>query len=372
MSAVLLLISLVPLGLLVHNMLRWPKVTTRTAGCAETVSVLIPARNEERHIRAALEAVRAQKGPIIEILVYDDHSTDRTAEIVTAMAQADARIQRVAPSPLPEGWCGKPFACTRLAASARGDWLLFLDADAILMPDAIVRMLCEVRQRNATLLSCWPALDARGTIERLCMPLLNHVVFTLFPAELSLRRDWPCLGLAHGACLLIRRAEYLRTGGHAMVRGELFEDTALARAWRARGLRSICLDGQDVVRVRMYDSFAAMWRGFQKIIYPAFRREWSFWLFVILRATIGLVPFVLAPVLTATGRDALAAWGAAAVWLGRAIQAIRFGDAGWSVVAHPVAESLLILLALATWGRCHFGSGVEWKGRTYAGFRRRG
>ncbi|MBM4156350.1 MAG: hypothetical protein FJ221_15170 [Lentisphaerae bacterium] len=88
----------------------------------------------------------------------------------------------------------------------------------------------------------------------------------------------------------MRRDEYLRTGGHAMVRRELFEDTTLARAWRAAGRSGLCVDGQDVVRVRMYDSLEAIWAGFQKNVYPAFRHEASFWLFLRRRCAPGAGP----------------------------------------------------------------------------------
>ena len=362
------IISALLLALMVYNMVGWPRISPSDRSDAVDVSILIPARNEEPNIARAIEGALAQSTAPREILVYDDHSTDRTADIVGAFAARNDRVRRVAPQALPECWCGKPFACARLAAEARGEWLLFLDADTSLRPGALRRIVSEAARRDLTLLSCWPGLHLRGVSEKVFMPMLNHVVFTLFPAPLSVTMNLPSLGLAHGACMLLRREEYLRTGGHAMVRGELFEDTALARAWRAAGLRGLCLDGQDTVRVRMYDSFDAMWSGFQKNVYPAFRHEVSFWLFLAFHFTFFVLPFVVAPAQAAAGVIAYPAWIAAiAALAGRLAQTRRFGYPLWSVLLHPVAECALLAVALTSWYKCRAGGGIEWKGRTYRG-----
>ncbi|MBN1270053.1 MAG: glycosyltransferase [Kiritimatiellae bacterium] len=361
-------VSLLLLALMIYNMAGWPRVAPGDGSPSGTVSVLIPARNEQENIGPALERALAQAPAVREILVYDDHSTDGTAEIVGAFAARSGCVRRVPPQPLPDGWCGKPFACSRLATEAGAEWLLFLDADTSLQPDATARIVAEAERRKVTFLSCWPGLELRGPWEKLFMPMLNYVVFTLFPAPLSLTMDLPALGLAHGACILMRREEYVRTGGHAMVRHELFEDTALARAWRAAGLRGLCLDGQDLVRVRMYDSLGAIWTGFQKNAYPAFRHETSFWLFLVFRFVCFVLPFVAALAASAAGMLSVPAWGAAAaVLLGRAAQVRRFGYPLWSVFLHPLAECALVAVGLTSWYKCHFGTGIDWKGRIYRG-----
>ena len=206
-----------------------------------------------------------------EVLVYDDHSTDETPRIVGEYARR--RVRLLTPKPLPAGWCGKTFACAQLGGEARGRWLLFLDADARLREGAIARAVAEAEARGVTLLSCWPALELVSFWERALMPLLNFVVFTLYPAPLALRRADSSLGLAHGSFILARRDAYERTGGHALVGAELFEDVRLAQAWRACGERGLCLDGRSVLTVRMYHSFGDIRRGFQKNFFPAFRRR---------------------------------------------------------------------------------------------------
>ncbi|HEX8424267.1 MAG TPA: glycosyltransferase, partial [Pyrinomonadaceae bacterium] len=234
------------LSVAVWNALAWPKVAARGSVAPEDgparVSVLIPARDEEANLPACLDAALAQGEIVSELLVYDDHSTDDTSAIICEYARRDARVRVLPAVPLPAGWCGKTFACARLAEGARGEWLLFLDADARLDAGAAARMLAEARRRRLTLLSCWPALELRSFWERALMPLLNFVVFTLYPAPLALRRADASLGLAHGACLLVHCSTYALVGGHTAVRDELFEDVRLAQLWRARGQAGLCLD----------------------------------------------------------------------------------------------------------------------------------
>lgn len=369
LTTLLLLALLIPalalLALTLWNVFRWPRVRP-CAGVIETdaVSILIPARDEESNIAACLEGAVAQGGVVREILVYDDHSTDATPRIVEEYSWR--RVRRLSPKPLPTGWCGKTFACAQLAAEARGRWLLFIDADARLCESAVARAVAEADARGVSLLSCWPALELRSFWERALMPLLNFVVFTLYPAPLALKRNDASLGLAHGSFILARRDAYARTGGHELVRGEIFEDTRLAQVWRASGEKSLCLDGRGVLSVRMYRSFSEIWRGFQKNFFPAFRRERSFWAFVALHFAVFLLPFLLAPALwsSETARP-FAALSIIAVIAARLALALRFRQPLWSVLLHPLGECVLLALGVSSWWRCRRGRGVEWKGRRY-------
>lgn len=365
-ATLVLLAAAAALALALWNALAWPRVAPAGREAPRgAVSVLVPARDEEANIAGCLEAALAQGDAVGEVLVYDDHSSDATAAIVDAFARRDGRVRRLAPSALPDGWCGKSFACAKLGEAARGEWLLFLDADARLGRDAASRLAGEGEARSLDLLSAWPALEARGLAEKTLMPMLNFVVFTLFPAPLSLARDDASLGLAHGACLLVRRATYLLEGGHAAVWDQVFEDVRLATAWRERGHRTLCLDGRGVVSVRMYRSFAEIWRGFQKNFYPAFRRDASFWAFMALHAAVFFLPVVLAPFVPFGGAGALVWASALCVLAARFALAVRFGTPLWPVLLHPVGEAVLLALGLSSWWRCRTGRGVEWKGRRY-------
>lgn len=359
-------VSLVTLGLVTWNALAWPRVLPSGPTSTDGVSILIPARDEAANILACLEAASAQGEVVREILVYDDHSEDGTGRMVEEASAHDPRIRLIPPQPLPDGWKGKPFACSRLAAEAGQTWLLFVDADARLSPNVAATLVGEARDRHATLMSFWPGIVMESFSERWLMPLLNMVVFTLYPAPMSLRSGIPALGLAHGACMLFDARTYRRLGGHATVASELFEDTALAREWRRLGERSLCLDGQDVVRVRMYRSFAELWGGFRKNFYPAFRTESGFWLFLLFHVVLFVVPYAWIVSAGLAGGVEPAAWVAAASPIAmRLVQSARFRYPVWSALLHPFAEVLLAALGLSSWWGIRSGRGVEWKGRRY-------
>ncbi len=357
-----LVVAIGILALVAWNVFAWPKVSKRTQSSnsyPKSLSILIPARNEACNLPGCLEAAMRQDETVAEILVYDDHSTDATARIIFEYAQRDNRVRLIHPTPLAEGWCGKNFACAQLANEARSEWMLFLDADARLTQEAAARMIAEASQRQLTFLSCWPGLSLKSFWEKALMPLLNFTVFTLFPAPLSLLRQDASLGLAHGACLLMHRDTYNELGGHGAVRDQIFEDTRLAQLWREKGQRGLCLDGQDVVIVRMYDSLGDIWQGFQKNFYPAFRHQTSFWIFIVFHAAVFLAPFLLA---FANLKFALVA---ALVLAMRALLTARFRHPWWSVLLHPLSETILIAIGLSSWWRCKSGKGVAWKGRVY-------
>lgn len=335
------------------NALFWPRVRrASSAMAAGGLAVCIPARNEEEHLGDCLQSVLAQGDIISEVWVYDDHSDDGTAAI--ARGTGDPRVHALQPSDLPSGWYGKTFACAQLGQAASARWMLFLDADARLLPNACARMLSEAERRKLTFLSCWPRFEMHTWAERVLMPMLNFVVFSIFPGPLS---PWRCdasLGLAHGACILVERDAYARVGGHGAVRNEIFEDTRMAQLWRLGGERGLCLDGSTVVKVRMYSSFEEIWRGFTKNFYLAFRHPVNFWIFLLLHFSVFLLPFL--------GFS----WRAAAVvLLLRAVLAMRFGQGWWSVLAHPFTEAVVLAIGIGSWRRARSREGVAWKGRHY-------
>ena len=334
------------------NALFWPRVRRAAAIATGGLAVCIPARNEEENLGDCLRSVLAQGDIVSEVWVYDDHSEDGTAAI--ANGTGDARVQVLRPRDLPSGWYGKTFACAQAAQATTARWILFLDADARLHQDACTRMLSEAERRNLTFLSCWPRFEMHTWGERLLMPMLNFVVFSVFPGPMSPRRNDVSLGLAHGACILVERDAYARVGGHAAVRDEIFEDTRMAQLWRLRGERGLCLDGSTVVSVRMYSSFEEIWRGFTKNFYLAFQHPVNFWIFLLLHFSVFLLPFL--------GFS----WRAAAVvMLLRAVLAMRFGQGWWTVLAHPFAEAVVLAIGIGSWRLARSSEGVAWKGRHY-------
>src|SRR5579864_1971419 len=210
-----------------------------------SVSVVIPARDEEACLGACLRSLTTQTGIPYEILVVDDGSTDNTRTI----AQSFASVRVIEPGPLPEDWTGKNNAVTAGAHQAQGDWLLFTDADTVHRPGSLANALAEANQHKADLLSYSPEQEVRGFWERAVMPVIFAELARKYPPS---RMSDPAskLAAANGQYLLMSRAVYDAVGGHAAVAGSLLEDVALAQKIKSAGYRISFRYGGDAVHAR--------------------------------------------------------------------------------------------------------------------------
>lgn len=350
----------------ISNCLFFLKVKNNSTKKRRQVSILVPARNEEANIEQCVRTLITQGEIVAEILIYDDHSEDHTGLILARLSQAFPLIRMIGCRPLPDGWCGKNFACAELAANASGDWLLFIDADARLNPDVVARMIGEAETRDLTFVSFWPRFATVTLAEKILMPMLNFMVFSLYPAGLALLqhpgfRFNKNLGLAHGSCMLFSRQAYEQFGGHARVKDQIFEDTRIAQLWRENKFNGLCLDGQELVSLRMYNSGQEIWHGFQKNFYLAFTHSVNFWLFLCFHLVIFLLPFIYF-IFAPTLKIFLLVVGILAM---RLLLALKFKQSLISILFHPFAEIFLLMLGISSWWRCRTGKGVNWKGRAY-------
>jgi glycosyltransferase involved in cell wall biosynthesis len=231
-----------------------------------TVSAIVPARNEEATIAAAVESLAAQP-EIAEIIVIDDQSTDGTAAILQQLASRYAQVRVLQAGELPAGWVGKNYAVSLGAAQATGDWLLFTDADGVHLPGSTARALADAEQTGAGLVSYSPEQEARTWWEKAMIPFVYTRLAHKYSYAAVNHPDSPAAA-ASGQYLLIRRDDYQRIGGHAAVSGEVLEDVALARLAKQAGVPLYFASGYGIMRVRMYRTFGAMWQGWGKNLYP--------------------------------------------------------------------------------------------------------
>jgi len=350
------------------NLLVWSRSLNKSTVGKGQVSVLIPARNEMDNLESCVESALAQGSIIKEILIYDDGSTDRTLHVLDQLLRVHHGTVRQIPTVnLPAGWVGKSHACKRLAEHALAPWLLFIDADTRLEQDAARSLVSEAKRRKATLLSAWPKIEMNSFSERFLMPLLNFVVFSIFPAPISrFLRNSASLGLAHGACILAHRETYERIDGHERVKDRLFEDTALAQAWRKLSENSQVIDGRKVATVRMYENFGGIWNGFSKNYYPALGSLWLFTIFQMYMAvTFVALPLVVVILFFYDVIDPIFLLLAVGSLVPRTLIALRFRHPLWSVPLHPIAVAFMVVLGMRSWWQSSLGGGVNWKGRTY-------
>ena len=183
------------------------------------ISILVPARNEERDIVPCVESLRLQDYPAFEILVLDDNSTDRTAEKVAEIAAKDPRVKLIRGEPLPPGWAGKPHACHQLAATAKGSWLLFTDADTIHAPDMLISALTYALAHKLSLISGFPFQKTSSFSQRVVMPAMWSIVMTCVPLWWVQGARRPKAGLVIGQFIFVNAADYHEVGGHEAVKG---------------------------------------------------------------------------------------------------------------------------------------------------------
>jgi glycosyltransferase involved in cell wall biosynthesis len=223
-------------------------------------------RNEEAVIGACVESLAGQR-EIGEILVVNDQSTDRTAAIVREMMPRVPQLRLLETNGLPQGWVGKNNAVWMGAREAKGDWLLFTDADAVHNNDSAARALAIASEENAVMVSFSPEQRMETWYEKSLIPYVYCRLASRFSfAEVN--DPGKTAAAANGQFLLIRRDVYEALGGHASVAGEVLEDVALAKRAKGAGHRIWFGSGKGVVRVRMYRSFGAMWEGWKKNLYP--------------------------------------------------------------------------------------------------------
>lgn len=235
------------------------------------VSVLIPARNEEHNITGCLESVLFQDYPHLEVIVLDDQSSDRTAEITRLYRLRDSRLRLIPGRALPPGWLGKPWACHQAAEKCSGDLLLFLDADTRLKPDAIRRAVYAMLAERAALLSVIPHEIVSGWGEKLIQPFFLWAVFTTLPLAIARKIRLPGFSFTIGQFLLFDRQAYQSVGGHSAIRSEVVDDLAFGRLIRRFGFVWRLVDGSRQVECRMYRSLGEVVAGFSKNFFAAFQ-----------------------------------------------------------------------------------------------------
>ena len=369
--ALVVILLLVGLNLTANlRMLRRAAPRSERRAAVQMVSVLIPARNEARNIRRCLRSLLAQDYPLFEVLVLDDGSIDATADIVAEMAREDVRLRLVYGRPLPQGWMGKNYACHQLAQLARGEWLLFTDADTSHRPGALAWAIEAAQQAHADLLSLIPHTVTHTLGEELLLPMIPFGLLGCFPLALGAYLRMPILTMALGPFMLFRREAYVRIDGHRAVQGEIAEDVMLARQVRRAGGRVVLADGSEQVDVHFYRGFMESWHGLAKSAFAALGyRLFPTLLMVSLYGFLFLWPVAFSMVGLWQGR-----LGEPAVRLALSVVvlnsglwysvAVQFRLSQSTAVFYPLTISLTILIVLDSIRRAAFG-GIRWKERVY-------
>lgn len=382
----MLVCSLGPAAIFAINLRRYrrPRASTRSV---PTVSVLIPARNEEENIGECLKHVLASRFVHLEVLVLDDGSTDRTSEIAAEYVARDPRVRLGMGLPLPAGWNGKQHACWLLAQEARSPLLLFLDADVRLEPEAISRCAAAMRRarHRPELLSGFPRQVMKGWTERMLLPLIHFVLLGYLPLGRMRRTLNPSYAAGCGQFFLAEREAYFKSGGHAGIRATRHDGLMLPRLMREKGFATELVDLTELAHVRMYHSARGVWEGLAKNateglgapgrivpitmllflgqILPTALLVLAGVLYAGLRLSGGRVDVVKpAETLALVSAVVLAAL---AGYLPRLAAVRRFGQPLGSALLHPLGVAMLLALQWYALARQLLGRPVAWRARSY-------
>lgn len=259
-----------------------------------TISVVIPAYNEAINLRDCVESVLKSELPNpqhLQVWIADDESTDETRAIAHTLATQDPRVHLVAvpPRPTAEVWRGKNWACAQAVEQAKGEYLLFIDADVRLEPGAIAAAIAEAQATNADLISCLPEIVCGCLAEWLVQPIIVRMLTAGFSFGAVNDSAQTSTAFAAGPFMLFRRAAYDHIGGHRAIADDLVEDVALARQIKAFGLKMRLMLGLGLVKVRMYQNLAALWEGWTKNLHMGAKRKVSATLMITVIAVLVLV-----------------------------------------------------------------------------------
>ena len=216
---------------------------------------MIPARNEEDNITELLHSIIQQSYSNYELFVLDDQSEDQTTGVVEALSTKNRKINLISGKPLPEGWLGKNWACFQLAQHARGEVLLFLDADVRLSPNALEAALYQMQKNNVVMLSCFPTQKIDSLGEWLIVPLMNWLLLSLLPLKAVVSLPYKSLTAVNGQFILCDKRAYNAIGGHKAVFDQVVEDMEIARKLKVGGYRIMTALGHDAITCRMYSWF---------------------------------------------------------------------------------------------------------------------
>jgi chlorobactene glucosyltransferase len=350
---------------------------------ASFISVCVPARNEERNIRACVESILSQDYPNFEVIVLEDHSTDATPEILDNLARVTnlhkIPFKIIHGSDLPKGWAGKPHALFQASAAARGEWLCFVDADTFLSPMTLSSCYAKAIETKADMFTILTFQIMGSFWEKVVMPIVMNALsvgFSPRKANDPKRKD----AIANGQFILIRRPVYDAIGGHERIKDQIVEDKAIAEQVKWNGYRLIVADGYSMARTRMYTSLPEMWEGWTKNIYLGLSDRPSLMLLGAFGAFILLIAALILPIWPLLGilwylqgggwlaltvvLKSLILW--VVIIYARARVAIAMGISPWYAFTLPLGAAIFAAMMFTSTWKVLSGKGVTWKGRIYA------
>lgn len=335
------------------------------------VSILIPARNEEKNIGRCLRSLIKQDYSNIEILVLDDNSDDATGIIAGRWSKKDSRIKSLRGEPLLQGWKGKSYACHQLSRHAKGEYLIFTDADTLHFPDSVSSSIAALLSNNLDALSVFPKQIMVTIHERMVVVFINLAVMAFMPLILIRRSKSPKFSIANGQFMLFKRKTYDSIGGHENIKKDIVEDVAISKQIKEYGFKFMVFDGRSNIYCRMYNGFREVVRGFSKFIFASMNYS-----IARLAAVISLILILfLVPLILFSAGFCIIRWPfiinanlliqISIIFIIRIVMTFRFRSRIFDIILHPLSMFYITVLSVNSVYQAKYGKGIYWKDRIY-------
>jgi chlorobactene glucosyltransferase len=334
------------------------------------VSIIIPARNEENTLPACLASLVKLDYPAWKVIVVDDHSSDQTVTITEPFIQDHSNLKVIQSKDLPSGWTGKNWANYQGVEASESEWILFTDADTEFFPDALSAGITYAQDEDLDMLSLLPQANMTNFWDKITLPIIGGLIMAWCPF-VKVNNPRSAIAGAVGAFILIKRKVYQAVGGHAAIRGKIVDDREFAILVKSSGYKFHLLNGTEIYRVRMYDSFKSLWEGWSKNLFLGMDKSYfNAGIAIIIIFFITVFPFLVLlgwlmrynwPV--GSGAGILSA-NLAIMWIYMRLQRMFKGNLSAAYgLSLPLGGTLVISLIINSIFRYH--RGISWRGRNY-------
>jgi cellulose synthase/poly-beta-1,6-N-acetylglucosamine synthase-like glycosyltransferase len=325
------------------------KVVDQSAG------VLIPLRNEAENIKDLVVTLSQQEGDF-HFYLLDDNSEDLTHELLNQYTKGDSRFTVIKGAPLAQGWIGKTWALQQLFDQSKEEFLVSIDADVRLAPNAIARSVATLKSTSLDFISPYPRQIALSFGERMIQPLLQWSWLTTVPLRIAEKSSQPSMAIANGQFFVVRRMAIEKIGGYKAVKNAVIDDVFLARELIRHGFHGTVINGASIAQCHMYTSWTSIKSGYGKSLNKAFGGALGASFVVLFLFFTSILPFVLSL------SGSFYGWlGYVLIVFSRMLSAIKTRGRIVDSFLHPISATLLIYLIIHSF---RVRNSVTWKGRT--------
>lgn len=333
------------------------RIPRNTAEISQSITVLLPMRNEELNAEDCVAGLAAQSGlKNLQVIIIDDQSTDNTAEVLAKEIAGDSRFTVIRTEGPRTGWLGKVSALQTGFDRSNGEIIICIDADVRLKPNALAAGVNQINDLGLDFASPYPHQIANTFTEKLIQPLLHWSWMSTVILRLAEKTPKKSTAVANGQFFLIRAEALKAIGGFESVSHQILDDIELARSLISAGYKGSVTEGSEIAHTRMYSNFNEIREGYGKSLHKAFGGVTGALFATLFIAVTGIAPLILA----LTGN--IIGWVAYLfIAFTRALSAIRSHSNPFYALLHPLSAALLIYLIAYSWAK---RGKIQWKGRT--------